>query len=154
MRPWLNRRVLLVVLVAAVTTLLGAGLALAAATALILPTRTPGARYSKVTQATIATTICKSGWTKTIRPPASYTNALKKEQLARTSATCRSASGNACWPRRTPKRRFGMRPPSGVSPARPRRARAAASSRSPATTARARRSATAQDRLGRGLPDL
>jgi hypothetical protein len=57
-------------------------LALAGATALILPTHAPGARYSKVTQATISTTICKSGWTKTIRPPASYTNALKKEQLA------------------------------------------------------------------------
>jgi hypothetical protein len=59
-----------------------AALALAGATAFILPTHTPGARYSKVTQATISTTICKSGWTKTIRPPASYTNALKKTQLA------------------------------------------------------------------------
>ena len=39
----------------------GAALALAGATALILPTHTPGARYSKVTQATIATTICKKG---------------------------------------------------------------------------------------------
>jgi hypothetical protein len=38
--------------------------------------------YSKVTQATISTTICKSGWTATIRPPASYTNALKRAQLA------------------------------------------------------------------------
>jgi hypothetical protein len=35
-----------------------------------------------VTQATIAKTICVSGWTKTIRPPASYTNALKRSQLA------------------------------------------------------------------------
>jgi hypothetical protein len=49
---------------------------------LILPTHTPGARYSKVTQATISTTICKTGWTATIRPPTSYTNALKKAQLA------------------------------------------------------------------------
>jgi hypothetical protein len=45
-----------------------AALALAGTTALILPTHTPGARYSKVTQATIKSTICKSGWTKTIRP--------------------------------------------------------------------------------------
>ena len=51
-------------------------------TALILPAHTPGARYSKVTQATIKSTICKRGWTATIRPPASYTNALKKQQLA------------------------------------------------------------------------
>jgi hypothetical protein len=51
-------------------------------TALILPTHTPGARYSKVTQATISKTVCVKGWTTTIRPPASYTNALKKQQLA------------------------------------------------------------------------
>lgn len=43
---------------------------------------TPGATNSKVTQATIGRTICKAGWTKTIRPPASYTNRLKREQLA------------------------------------------------------------------------
>jgi hypothetical protein len=53
----------------------------AGATALILPTYAPDARYSKVTQATIATTICVKGWTKTIRPPTSYTNALKIAQL-------------------------------------------------------------------------
>ncbi len=35
-----------------------------------------------VTQATIATTICRSGWTATIRPPSSYTSSLKVEQLA------------------------------------------------------------------------
>lgn len=50
-------------------------------TALILPAHTPGARYSKVTQATISTTVCKKGWTATIRPPASYTNAVKQGQL-------------------------------------------------------------------------
>jgi hypothetical protein len=63
-------------------TLLVAALALAGATALILPTHTPGARYSKVTQATISRTICVRGWTGTIRPPASYTSALKRAQLA------------------------------------------------------------------------
>ena len=35
-----------------------------------------------VTQATIATTICVSGWTATVRPPSSYTSTLKVEQLA------------------------------------------------------------------------
>jgi hypothetical protein len=55
---------------------------LAASNALILPTHTPGARYSKVTQATIGKTVCVKGWTKTIRPPTSYTNKLKRQQLA------------------------------------------------------------------------
>jgi hypothetical protein len=35
-----------------------------------------------VTQATIATTICVSGWTATVRPPSSYSSSLKVEQLA------------------------------------------------------------------------
>lgn len=35
-----------------------------------------------VTQATIATTICASGWTASVRPPSSYTSPLKVEQLA------------------------------------------------------------------------
>ena len=46
------------------------------------PALTPGAINPDVTQANIATTICKSGFTATIRPPASYTTALKKSQLA------------------------------------------------------------------------
>jgi hypothetical protein len=33
-----------------------------------------------VTQATINSTICVSGWTSTIRPPSSYTTALKNQQ--------------------------------------------------------------------------
>jgi hypothetical protein len=45
------------------------------------PTMTPGALNPDVTQATIATTICVHGWTKTIRPPVEYTNALKVKQL-------------------------------------------------------------------------
>jgi hypothetical protein len=81
MRPGLSRRAFLVA-VAAGAALLGCCVALAGATALILPTHTPGARYSKVTQATISSMVCKSGWTKTIRPPESYTNALKRAQLA------------------------------------------------------------------------
>ena len=77
----LGLRTLLVAL-AVVLDLMGAALALAGPTALILPTHTPGVRYSKVTQATISNTVCKSGWTATIRPPASYTTALKRAQLA------------------------------------------------------------------------
>ncbi len=45
------------------------------------PNCTPGAVNPDVTQANIHQTICVSGYTKTIRPPASYTNHLKKEQI-------------------------------------------------------------------------
>jgi hypothetical protein len=45
------------------------------------PTITPGALNPKVRQSTIKKTICKSGWTKTIRPPTSYTNSLKIQQM-------------------------------------------------------------------------
>lgn len=41
------------------------------------PTCTPGAIDPAVTQADIATTICKSGYTATVRPPSSQTNKLK-----------------------------------------------------------------------------
>ncbi|MGH2407829.1 MAG: hypothetical protein ACRDF7_07125 [Candidatus Limnocylindrales bacterium] len=34
-----------------------------------------------MTQATIGTTICVSGWTTTVRPPSSYTTALKRDQI-------------------------------------------------------------------------
>jgi hypothetical protein len=43
---------------------------------------TPGVRNSHVTQRTIDSTICVKGWTKTVRPPVSYTNALKLKQMA------------------------------------------------------------------------
>jgi hypothetical protein len=43
--------------------------------------RTPGVLNSDVTQANINVTICVQGWTKTIRPPTSYTNALKRKQM-------------------------------------------------------------------------
>ena len=45
------------------------------------PFLTPGATNPDVTQDTITTTICVSGWTATIRPPTSYTNALKGQQI-------------------------------------------------------------------------
>jgi hypothetical protein len=43
--------------------------------------RTPGVLNGDVTQATIRATICVRGWTRTIRPPTEYTNALKTRQL-------------------------------------------------------------------------
>jgi len=53
---------------------------------LVLPisSATPGTINSAVTQGNIHSTICISGYTKTIRPPASYTTKLKKLQLAST----------------------------------------------------------------------
>jgi hypothetical protein len=44
-------------------------------------TLTPGVLNPAVTQATIRDTICKRGWTRTVRPPVSYTNALKVRGL-------------------------------------------------------------------------
>jgi len=45
------------------------------------PNCTPGVTNPDVTQDTIDSTICKRGFTKTIRPPVSYTNRLKHEQI-------------------------------------------------------------------------
>ncbi len=45
------------------------------------PVRTPGVLNPDVRQATIATTICVQGWTRTVRPPTDYTNALKLRQM-------------------------------------------------------------------------
>src|ERR1700730_2422129 len=41
------------------------------------PKLTPGAINRTVTQTNIRWTICRKGWTRTIRPPVSYTNRLK-----------------------------------------------------------------------------
>jgi hypothetical protein len=48
-----------------------------------LPTKavTPGATNPAVTQATIGSTICRSGFTASIRPPVSCTDALKVTEL-------------------------------------------------------------------------
>jgi hypothetical protein len=43
--------------------------------------RSPGVLNPDVTQANINSTICMRGWTKTIRPPTSYTNDLKQKQM-------------------------------------------------------------------------
>ena len=45
------------------------------------PHITPGATNPEVTQDNIQSTVCVKGFTKTIRPPAYYTNRLKKQQL-------------------------------------------------------------------------
>jgi len=45
------------------------------------PALTPGAINPNVTQENIGSTVCVKGWTKSIRPPFSYTNRLKKIQL-------------------------------------------------------------------------
>jgi hypothetical protein len=42
---------------------------------------TPGVLNPAVTEATIRSTVCRKGWTKTVRPPTSYTNELKRKQL-------------------------------------------------------------------------
>lgn len=49
----------------------------------LLPNKkiTPGAINKDVNQSNIQLTICKVGWTDTIRPSSSYTNSLKKKQL-------------------------------------------------------------------------
>ena len=43
---------------------------------------TPGAADPRVTQDNIMHTICVSGYTKTVRPPVSYTDQLKTQQIA------------------------------------------------------------------------
>jgi hypothetical protein len=44
-------------------------------------TLTPGVLNPDVRQETIGSTICVSGWTRTIRPPVAYTSRLKVEQM-------------------------------------------------------------------------
>jgi hypothetical protein len=77
--------VALVVLIAALFTASPVAAAYPASAVLRtgLPNRTltPGATNPAVTQATIHKTICVSGWTATVRPPSSYTTALKFRQL-------------------------------------------------------------------------
>jgi hypothetical protein len=46
------------------------------------PNCTPGAISPKVTEDTLATTICKTGYTKSIRPPASITKTEKRGNAA------------------------------------------------------------------------
>ncbi|MBO0729396.1 MAG: hypothetical protein J2P57_09070 [Acidimicrobiaceae bacterium] len=46
------------------------------------PACTPGAINPEVTQADIGSTICRSGWTATVRPPESFSEPLKRRQMA------------------------------------------------------------------------
>lgn len=43
--------------------------------------RTPGAIDSRITEDNIHSTVCIKGYTKKVRPPARYTNKLKKQQI-------------------------------------------------------------------------
>lgn len=64
------------------TGILIAFVAMAAPPVSYLPTAaTPGAANQTVTQSNIRQTICAADWTKTIRPPANYTNKLKLVQM-------------------------------------------------------------------------
>lgn len=53
----------------------------AVASATIFLPHVTGAFNHNVTQRTISRTICVSNWTDTVRPPVSYTQALKKAQI-------------------------------------------------------------------------
>jgi hypothetical protein len=68
-------------LVAAVVVVFAHGHAHGAHRVLADPVRTPGVLNPDVTQADIRATICKRGWTETIRPPTSYTDELKRKQM-------------------------------------------------------------------------
>jgi hypothetical protein len=57
------------------------------------PTLTPGALNPAITQSTIHSTICVSGWTATIRPSESYTNSLKVKQIGQYGYTNTSTAG-------------------------------------------------------------
>jgi hypothetical protein len=46
------------------------------------PACTPGAVDPRVTQANLVTTICRSGYTATVRPPLSVTEPIKRERMA------------------------------------------------------------------------
>jgi hypothetical protein len=81
-------RITLVDVVAALALAALAGLILihrgggdAAPAVLASVTLTPGSLNPDVTQETIGSTICVRGWTKTVRPPVSYTTPLKLEQM-------------------------------------------------------------------------
>ncbi|MEV7391318.1 MULTISPECIES: hypothetical protein [unclassified Streptomyces] len=56
------------------------------------PSCQPGDFNPDVTQSTIDSTICVSGWTATVRPSSSYTTALKKKQIVEYGYTDTSTS--------------------------------------------------------------
>lgn len=56
------------------------------------PSCTPGATDPAVSQQTIGSTICRAGWTKSVRPPEAVTNRMKAES-ARSYDVARSVHG-------------------------------------------------------------
>ena len=54
---------------------------------------TPGVLNPAVTQSTIKQTVCRTGWTSTIRPPTSYTDPLKLQELRAYGDGGKSPSG-------------------------------------------------------------
>ncbi len=68
-------------LVAAVVVYFGHGQNRRANAILADPVRTPGVLNPDVTQANIRSTVCRHGWTDTVRPPTEYTNTLKRKQM-------------------------------------------------------------------------
>jgi hypothetical protein len=79
--------VLVILVLAAAVILFGHGHGHAANAILADPVRTPGVLNPNVTQANIRSTICRHGWTETIRPPTSYTDALKRKQMRQYAET-------------------------------------------------------------------
>ena len=71
--------------VIAITTLVAMSPSLLSAAvrnpSLPIASRTPGAIDPRVTHQNLRTTICVSGYSSTVRPPSSYTHALKVRQL-------------------------------------------------------------------------
>lgn len=51
------------------------------------PACTPGATDPRVTQANIDATICRTGYTKTVRPPVHVTSSIKRERMDAYGAT-------------------------------------------------------------------
>ena len=72
---------LALLIVAAVVLFFAHGRARPTNAVLADPVRTPGVLNPDVTQANIRSTICRHGWTATIRPPVGYTNDLKRKQM-------------------------------------------------------------------------
>ncbi len=54
-------------------------------------TEPPGVFSVDVVQANVSTTICVPGWTATVRPPTSYTQALKRTMLSRVGVDPKNA---------------------------------------------------------------
>lgn len=54
---------------------------------------TPGAVNPAVTQETVHSTICRAGWTATVRPPVSYTRRVKDQLLARQGMAAAGGAG-------------------------------------------------------------